>query len=327
MTVLHVHLHTGPHPDPQTYLRLLDLLRGITPVVEAQPPDAALLDVSGAVRYFGRGPDQLAELIRVRALALYGVRCTIGVAPNRLLATMAAQAGPPDEIRTVAGEPDAVAAFLAPKPAAALHGVGPATVRTLGRHGLHTVGDVADTPLLTLQRLLGAAAGRRLHAYAHGQDLRPVTPHAPARSMTEERAFAVDTVDAAEVTRQLLAMTVYLGNRLRTSEQVAHALTLTVRYADGSSTTRSRTLPDPSATTSALTRCAHRIYESLGLQRARVRSVELRAEGLTPAATTPAQLSLDPADERARRLDEAVDRFGPSLVHPARLLPRPPGMT
>lgn len=317
MNVLYVHLHT----DPETYPRLLDLLRGITPVVEALPPDAALLDVRGAVRYFGRGPEQLADLVRVRALALYGVRCTVGVAPNRLLATMAAQSGPPGEVRAVAADPAAVAAFLRPKPVAALYGVGPATVRTLTRHGLYTVGDVADTRLLTLQRLFGAAEGRRLYAYALGADPRPVIPGAPARSMSEERGFPLDTVDAAEVTRSLLDMTVQLGSRLRASEQVAHALALTVRYADRSSTTRSRTLPQPTAATRALTRCAYRIHEGLGLQRARVRAVSLRAEGLTPAESTPAQLSLDPADERARRLEAAMDRFGPSLVHPARLLP------
>lgn len=321
MTVLYVHPDLGPAPDEGTYCGLLDLLRGITPVVEALPPDAALLDVRGAVRYFGRDPGQLAELIRVRMLALYGVRCTVGVAPNRLLATMAARSGPPDGIRAVGDDPDAVAAFLGPQPVAALCGVGPSTVRTLTRHGLHTVGDVAHAGPLTLQRLFGAAEGRRLHTYARGADPRPVTPGAPAPFLTEERDFPLDTVDAGEVTRSLLDMTVRLGSRLRSSEQVAHALALTVRYAGRSATTRSRTLPQPTAATYALTRCAYRIHESLGLQRARVRGTALRADGLTPAASTPAQLSLDPADERARRLEAAMDRFGPSVVHPARLLP------
>jgi DNA polymerase IV len=320
MTVLHVHMHT-PGAD---YPALLDLLGSVTPVVEALPPDAALLDVSGAVRYFGRGPEELAELVRVRALARYGTVCTVGVGPNRLLATMAAQAGPPDAVRVVEDDPRAIAAFLRPRPPAALGGVGPATARTLARHGLHTVGDVAGTPLATLQRLFGAAAGRRLLDRARGIDHRPVTPNAPARAMAAEREFPLDTVDQAAVRREILAMAVELGARLRASGQVAHSLALTVRYADRSTTTRARALPVPTGSTAELLAAAYAVHDRLGLQRARLRAVTLHAEGLTPADTTPTQLALDPTAERTRRLeavtDRAAARFAPGAVGPATLL-------
>ncbi|WP_189134266.1 DNA polymerase Y family protein [Wenjunlia tyrosinilytica] len=324
MTILHVHLHT----TPEEYPKLLDLLGGITPVVEALPPDAALLDVRGAVRYFGRGPRELADLIRVRALALHGVTCTIGVASNRLLATMAAQSGPSDAVRAVDDTPEAVTAFLRPKSPGALPGVGPATVKALVRHGLHTIGDVADTPLTTLQRLFGGAGGRRLHDHARGIDPRPVTPNAPAKSMTAERDFPLDTIDGDTVRRELLAMSVELGARLRATSQVAHTVVLTVRYADRSTTTRSRTPRDPTNSTAALTTCVYGIHESLGLQRARLRGLVMRAEGLTAAESTPRQLSLDPEDERIRRLEAAADRaaarFAAGAVTPAALLRRPP---
>jgi DNA polymerase IV len=327
MTVLYVHMH-APGAD---YPALLDLLGSVTPVVEALPPDAALLDVRGAVRYFGRGPEGLAELVRVRALARYGTVCTVGVGPNRLLATMAAQAGPPDAVRVVPDDPEAVAAFLRPRPAAALDGVGPATAQTLVRHGLHTIGDVADTPLATLQRLLGAAAGRRLLDRAQGVDHRPVTPNAPARAVAAEREFALDTVDQAAVRREILAMAVELGARLRVSGQVAHTLALTVRYADRSTTTRTRALPAPTGSTAELLTTAYALHDRLGLQRARLRAVTLHAEGLTPADETPTQLTLDPDTERTRRLeavtDHAATRYAPGVVGPATLLGRKPGGT
>ncbi|GAB2633129.1 hypothetical protein GCM10027168_74570 [Streptomyces capparidis] len=321
--VLCVRLRTGP----ELYPELLELLGGVTPVVQALPPDTALLDVRGAVRYFGRGPEELAELVRVRAFARYGVTCAVGVAPNPMLARMAAAAAGDDGVRAVPADPAAVAAFLRPRPVADLPGVGPATAAALTRHGLYTVGDVAGMPLATLQRLLGAGEGRRLLARARGEDPTPVTPHAPPRSLTAERDFPFDTVDQAVVHRALLALAAELGGRLRAGEQVAHALTVTVRYADRSTTTRTRALPDPTGSTAALTRCARRIHESLGLQRARVRAVALRAEHLTPAAATPVQLSLDPADERARRLeavaDRAARRYRAGVVSVAALLGRP----
>src|SRR3954454_24374250 len=84
--VLYEHAEVGE----ERYHHLLDLYEQITPAVQALPPRDALLDVAGATRYFDRPPAQLAALIQARTLALYGVPVTIGLGPNRLLATMAA---------------------------------------------------------------------------------------------------------------------------------------------------------------------------------------------------------------------------------------------
>ncbi|MFD5557660.1 helix-hairpin-helix domain-containing protein [Streptomyces sp. NPDC127068] len=61
-----------------------------------------------------------------------------------------------------------IAAFLRPRPTAALPGIGPKTARTLAHYGLRTVGDLADTPPAILQRILGATVGRRITDLAHG---------------------------------------------------------------------------------------------------------------------------------------------------------------
>ncbi|MFI1971115.1 hypothetical protein BLA24_29175 [Streptomyces cinnamoneus] len=326
-TVLYVHFHPAAGTaalDEETYDGLLGLLAEVTPVVEALPPDAALLDVRGATRYFGHDPVELAELLRVRTLARYAADCTVGIAANPMLARMAAQDGAPGAIRTLGAEPDAVAAFLAGKPAAALYGVGPATARTLCSYGLDSVGRIAAAPLPALQRILGAAAGRRIHERARGVDPTPVTPDARARSMGAEHRFGGDELDAAHRRRALLALADGLGARMRRSGQVARGLKLTVRYADGSSTTRTRAFPEPTAHTPELTAVAYALHASLGLQRARVRAVALRAEGLDAAEHAAHQLTFDPADEKARRVEEAVDRararFGMGAVGPAATL-------
>ncbi|MEU5052185.1 hypothetical protein [Streptomyces sp. NPDC021096] len=321
---MHFHPACGTVLDEETYDGLLALLAEVTPVVQALPPDAALMDVRGAVRYFGHGPEELAELLRVRTLARYGVDCTIGIAGNPMLARMAAQDGAPGAVRTLSGEPEAVAAFLARKPAAALYGVGPATARTLCSYGLDSIGRIADAPLGALQRILGAAAGRRIHERARGLDPTPVTPDARARSMGAEHRFGGDELDAAHRRHALLALADGLGARLRGSGQVARGLKLTVRYADGSSTTRSRTFTEPTAHTPELTAAAYALHASLALQRARVRAVALRAEGLCDARLAAHQLTFDPADEKARRVEAAVDRararFGVGAVGPAATL-------
>ncbi|MDT0345502.1 DNA polymerase Y family protein [Streptomyces litchfieldiae] len=303
------------------YPALLRLLHGITPVVQALPPDAALADVRGALRYFGRDAARLAALIRVRTLALHGTDCVIGVAANPLLARLAADGLGGPGVAEVPDDPAAVAAFLAGLPTDALHGVGPATARALSSYGLDTVGRVAAAPPATLQRILGAATARRVHALARGVDPTPVTPSAPPRSASAEHRFGHDELDPGTRRRALLTLADELGYRLRGEGQVARSLTLTVRYADRSATTRGRTLPEPTAHTPALAGLAYALHDALGLQRARVRAVALRAEDLVDAAHAARQLSLDPADERRRRAEAAADRarrlFGRKAAGPA----------
>lgn len=306
---------------------LLALLHEITPVVQALPDGAVLADVRGAARYFGRDAVQLARLLRVRILARYGTETTIGVAANPLLARMAAQAGPPGGVRALPGDPAAVTGFLAEKNPRELPGVGAATARTLAHYGLDTLGRIAVAPPGTLQRILGVREARRIQRLARGVDPAPVIAAAPPRSALAEHTFPRDELDPAARRRALLHLADRLGHRLRREGRVARTLTLTVRYADRATTTRARTLPEPTAHTLALVRAAYRLHDGLGLQRARVRVLALRAGDLADARQATRQLSLDPADERRHRAEAAADRvrhrFGPAAATPAAAT-RPP---
>lgn len=302
---------------------LITLLGGLTPVVEAAPPDTALADVRGALRYFDRDAEQLAALVRVRALAFHGVDCVIGAGPSPMLARMAAREAEPGATRVVPASADGIREFLERKPVAALEGVGRSTARTLCTYGLDSVGRLAAAPLGTLQRILGAKAGRELHDKAHGIDRTAVVRNAAARSLAAERPFSRDELDPSRHRRALLSLTAELGARMRGTGQVCRSLALTVRYADrtGYTTlTRSRTLREPTAHSASLTAAAYAMYEALGLQRARVRTLSLRAEGLGPAEQAARQLTFDPTDDKARRLEAAADkaraRFGERAVMP-----------
>ena len=302
---------------------LLGLLEEFTPVVEALPPDAALADLRGAERYFGRSAVELAAVIRVRALALYGVDCAIGAGPGPMLARVALGAARPGLTCEAPGDPDGIAEFLADRPVTALPGVGAATARTLNEYGLDTLGLVAAAPLSTLQRLIGARAARELHEKANGVDRGRVVPNAVSRSLAAERPFTRDELSPDRHRRALLCAAEELGARLRALDKVCGALNLTARYADRTATTRTRTLKEPTAHSAALTRTAYDMYESLGLQRARVRALALRAESLGPAEQASYQLTFDPVDEKARRIEEVADRvrakFGPGAVRPGAL--------
>ncbi|MCI3243615.1 DNA polymerase Y family protein [Streptomyces spinosisporus] len=322
MTILCVRFQLPPDGEA-TLPGLLGLLEEFTPVVEALPPDGALADLRGAERYFGRDAVELAAVIRVRALALHGVDCVIGAGPGPMLARVALRDARPGVTCAVPEHPDGIAEFLADRPVTVLPGVGTATARTLCDYGLDTLGRVAAAPLSTLQRLIGAKAARELHEKANGIDRGRVVPNAVSRFLATERPFVRDELSPDRHRRALLSAAEELGSRLRALDKVCGTLTLTVRYADRTATTRTRTLKEPTAHSPALTRTAYDMYESLGLQRARVRAFVLRAEGLSPAEQASYQLVFDPVDEKVRRVEEVADRvrakFGPHAVLPGAL--------
>ncbi|MDX3433911.1 helix-hairpin-helix domain-containing protein [Streptomyces sp. ME01-18a] len=305
-TVMRIHFHLQ---SADLYEQLLTVLEGITPRVQPHPADlSADVDLTGALRYWDRDPEGLAAVIRLRALALYGVQSSAGVGPSRMIAAMAAAITPPGAATIIGNTPYDVAAFLRPQRASALPGVGPATARTLTRYGIDTVGDIADTPLATLQRILGIAAGRQAHDRAHGTDDRPVIPAAAPKTITRTRRFDRDELEPDQHHRTVLGLAEQLGSQLRDTDAVCQALTLTVTYADRTSTSRTRTLAEPTAHTPALADTGRELLTGLGLQRARVQAISLRAERLQPAEHAPRQLTLDPCDDNARSLEAALDR-------------------
>ena len=319
--VLHLRYQDVSRDDAR-YPLLLEIAATVSARIQALPPDAAALDLTGAVRYFAATPQEVADMVRLRTQAMADVRTTAGLGPSRMLAAIAADTADPGHLVVVPDEDHAIVQFLHPRPVAVLPGIGPATARTLAQYGLQTIGDLARTPLPTLQRILGASAGLQTHYRAHAYDPRPVTPTAPPRTITHTYRFGRDTLDTGDHRRAVLAMAHDLGAQLRDTGTVARTVSLSVRFADRSSTSRSRTLPETTGHTRALTTVAGAVLAGLALQRARVRSITMTLE-LGNLAAAAHQLTLDPGDERRHRLEAATDRarrrFGPTAIGPALL--------
>ena len=164
--------------------QLMEIAATVSARVQALPPDGAVLDLTGAIRYFAAPPEEVAAMVRLRTVALAGVTTTAGLGPSQMLAAIAADAAEPGHLLAVPDDDHAIVQFLHPRLARALPGIGPASARTLARYGLDTVGDLARTPLPTLQRILGTSAGLQAHHRAHAYDPRPVTPKTPPRTIT-----------------------------------------------------------------------------------------------------------------------------------------------
>ncbi|MEV7232810.1 ImpB/MucB/SamB family protein [Streptomyces sp. NPDC051020] len=317
--IAHLYLHAALTEDQ--YTDAIELMYGVTPHVQAVPPNAVHMDLTSALRYFDLSPYDVVQLAKIRLKALYGIDSSAGLAGNRMLAAMAADASAPGDTTWVPAE--RAAEWLYPRPVTALPGIGRTTASTLSRYGLHTIGQVVDIPPATLQRLLGAGQARLLTERARGHDPRPVVPLEPAAHLMADLVLDQDCLDPVRHHRAVLGLADRIGQRLRGESQVTGRLTLTVRYADRSSTTRTCTLAAPTDHSPALVTAALGLLTALGLQRARVRAFVIRADDLRPADGAHRQLSLDPGDDRARAAEAAADRarrrFGSEVVRPAAL--------
>jgi DNA polymerase-4 len=315
-------------PDHRAYAEVsrgvMSLFHSITPLVEPLSLDEAFLDVSGALRRLG-SPKAIGELIRSRVFDEQRITCSVGVAPTKFVAKLASTRSKPDGLLVVPA--DQVIEFLHPLPVGALWGVGEKTELQLERLGLRTVGDIASTPVSTLQRVLGQAAGRHLYELSWGRDSRRVNPSEPEKSIGAEETFDDDIDDAEAIHAHLLKLADQVGGRLRLTGQVGRTVQLKVRFADFTTITRSKTMPGPVDVTQDLYDTARGLFDSLGLQRARIRLVGIRVEGLQPAQGAARQLALGAPEQGRREAEIAVDairaRFGSKSVRPARLVELP----
>ena len=176
---------------------VMENFRRVTPPVEALSLDEAFLDVAGRVRRLG-SPSAIAEHSGPASPTSRGSPARSGWPATVGVAKLASRLAKPDGVLVV--PPQETTAFLHPLAVGELWGVGEKTTELLNRLGLMTVGDIAHTPLSTLQRAVGPRVGAQLHQLAWGEDRRMVTPRRgadeePDKSMGADETFGRDTDD------------------------------------------------------------------------------------------------------------------------------------
>ena len=202
-----------------------------SPFVEGVSVDEAFLDVTGTTHLFG-GMKPLAERLRADIKAACGVTCSVGLAPNRLLAKIASEQNKPDGLFIMPFDADGIREFLATKPVKILWGVGGKTAALLERHGYRTCADLQNADPRFLERLLGSAAAESILAHAFGMDETPVA-HDPEeeKSVSREHTFPEDETDREEVRKTLLELVEEVGLRFRREERWAR--TAKIKLRDG----------------------------------------------------------------------------------------------
>jgi DNA polymerase-4 len=313
----------SPHHDDYSRIskNVMAIFGSVTPAIEPLSLDEAFLDVSGATKRLG-SPVAIGELIRTRVHDEQGITCSVGVAATKFVAKLASSRCKPDGLLVVPA--NKVIDYLHPLEISALWGVGEKTEEALHRLGLRTVADLAHTPVSTLERALGTAAGRHLWNLAWGRDERHVIPDNPDKSIGSEETFHTDVDDPEVIRRELLRLSQGVAARLRRRALAGRTISIKVRFADFTTITRARTLAHPTDVARDVYATALALYDALGLDRARIRLVGVRIEGLVDEKSVARQLTFDERPEAWRQAEKAADRavarFGRGAVRPATLV-------
>jgi DNA polymerase-4 len=310
--------HTRYHEVSE---HVMKIFRDVSPHVEPISLDEAFIDVTGAKRLLGSGRE-IAMMIRAKVEKEQGITCSVGIAHNKFIAKLASQHCKPNGLLEIAT--DQILSFLHPLPANAIWGVGPKTNEQLEKLGLRTVGEIANTPLSTLIRALGEAAGSSLYELAWGRDYREVISYEPEKSISAAETFASDIDDPEEILREFLRLCEKATLRMRDAGYCAKTISIKVRFSDFKTITRSKKMDQPISGTKESFEVAKQLYLALKLDRVRIRLVGVSLEGLTPADEAAEQLLIGQRDVGWREADSAIDRvkakFGRGSVRPARLV-------
>jgi DNA polymerase-4 len=259
------------------------VIQEIAPVMEDRGIDEVYIDfteVPGGQREGGR---VLARLIQKSIHAATGLTCSIGVAPNKLIAKMASEFEKPNGISIV--HEDDVQARIWPLPVRKINGIGPKSEAKLHRLHLHTIGDIAAQPRDWLVDNFGQAYGSWMHDAAWGRDDRPVVTESEPVSMSRETTFERDlhaVRDRAELGAIFTDLCTRVAEDLRRKGYVGRTIGIKLRYDDFRIATRDHTLEHYTDDAGTIRRAAGLCLKRVDLQR-RLRLLGVRVGKLARA--------------------------------------------
>jgi DNA polymerase IV len=238
--------------------RVMEVLRRFSDRVEVAGLDEAYLDLSESP-----APRARTRQLKREVLAETRLVCSVGLAPNKLLAKIASDLEKPDGLCVL--EPDRMLDAVGEKPATLIPGVGSKTAERLARLGIRTVADLAAAQPARLEPALGRRLGRELRERARGHDDRPVVTDRERKSESRETTFPTDVSDRAVLARTLEELADSVCRGLAEKGYAGRTVTIKVRLRPFRTHTRSRTIEEPIANAARVGAIARQLLEEFEL--------------------------------------------------------------
>lgn len=280
------------------YSRLFkDIILTHVPAIEDRGLDEVYIDFTHIPGGQDGGGLPLAQRIQHAIHTATGLTCSIGIAPNKLLAKIGSEFHKPHGITIL--YPEDLAPRIWPLPCRKINGIGPKTDARLQRLHIHTIGELANCPLPRLIKHFGPTLGHWLHQTAHGHDNRPLDTGSPPITISRETTFARDlhiTHDKTELSAHLTRLCERTTDDLRQKGYAGRTITIKVKFADFRSVTRAITISDHTQDAATILRIARQCLRRIALP-PHIRLLGISISKLTPWHTpniTPAQASHPP---------------------------------
>ncbi len=303
--------------EVRRYSRLFkSTIREIAPLVEDRGVDEVYIDftdVPGGQRDGGRS---LARLIQRTVFERTALTCSIGVAPNKLIAKMASEFNKPNGITVL--YPEDLQLKIWPLAARKINGIGPKAEIKLAKLNLHTIGDIAAQELQWMIEHFGKSYGAWMHEAAWGRDDRPVVTESEPVSMSRETTFEHDlhaVRDKAELGTIFTRLCQQVAADLQRKGYVGKTIGVKLRYDDFRIATRDLTLNHYTADGPTIRKAAGQCLKRVDLGQ-RLRLLGVRVSKLAKAGSPEANAqSLGPsskvthADVRQSSDEATLDLF------------------
>lgn len=263
--------------------RFKEVITEIAPLMEDRGVDEVYIDfteVPGGQREGGR---VLARLIQKSIVDATGLTCSIGVAPNKLIAKMASEFNKPKGISIVL--PDDLQTLIWPLPCRKINGIGPKTDEKLQAQGIRTIGELAAREPAWLIEHFGKSYGAWLHEAAWGRDDRPVVTESEPVSVSRETTFERDlhaVRDKAELGAIFTSLCERVAADLQRKGYVGKTIGIKLRYDDFKSVTRDQTITHYTADAKTIRQAAGQCLKRVDLKR-RLRLLGVRVGSLLRA--------------------------------------------
>ncbi len=260
--------------------RFKEVILAIAPVMEDRGVDEVYIDFTHVLGGQREGGRVLARLLQRSIAEATGLSCSIGVAPNKLLAKMASEFHKPSGISIV--QPEELQALVWPLACRRINGIGPKADAKLQAHGIRTIGELAACPRDWLVAHFGKSTGLWLHEAAWGRDERPVVTQSEPVSVSRETTFERDlhaVHDRAELGRIFTALCQRVAEDLQRKGYMGRTIGIKLRYDDFKTATRDQTVAEPLQDAAAIRRVAGQCLKRVPLDK-RLRLLGVRVGAL-----------------------------------------------
>ena len=294
----------------------MDICREYAPVVEKYSIDECFLDMSGTHRLYP-DPVAIAHTIKDKIRDELGFTVNVGIGDCKILAKMASDFEKPDKVHTLFR--NEIPQKMWPLPVGDLFTVGSSTAEKLEKSRIRTIGELANSDLFRIQRIVGVKMGQQIWNYANGIDSSPVSS-APeeAKGYSISTTLEEDVVTLQQAHAVLLALTDSVTARMRSDGVKAFCVAVSIRSNDFKTRSHQRKLMDPTDISKEVYQISKQLFGELWDGHTPLRLLGISLTDLTHEDTPQLSLFPDESRDKARKLDKAYDainsKFGASTI-------------